>query len=371
LPSRWRLYQFWIQEAQKTVKLEFLRLERTYCNQKKLLSEHNAFADLDVLKTAKVIGMTTTGAAKYQSTLLSIKPRIVIVEEAAEVFEAHIVTCLTEACEHLILIGDHKQLRPNPAVYELTKFKIDVSLFERLVKNGYPYKKLNTQFRMRPEISKLLKLHFYRGLEDDISVENRPNVKGVTKNLRFITHNEREYSDIFEGSHRNEYEANYAIKLAKHFLFQGYSAQQITILSFYSDQCLALRRKGKEIIGEKNGLTIENVDNYQGEESDIIILSLVRSNNPENKIGFLNVPNRVCVALSRAKLGFYVIGNVNFIAEAESDNKKIHNIGPLWADIINSVAKDRLLSNEMFVTCQMHGTTQVSMRKDRYVEIRE
>ena len=44
-----------------------------------------------------------------------------IVEEAAEVFEAHIVTSLTKKTKHVILIGDHEQLKPNAAVYELDK----------------------------------------------------------------------------------------------------------------------------------------------------------------------------------------------------------------------------------------------------------
>jgi superfamily I DNA and/or RNA helicase len=49
------------------------------------------------------------------------------------------------------------------------------------------------------------------------------------------------------------------------------------------------------------------VDNFQGEENDIILLSLVRSNK-EARIGFLKIENRVCVALSRAKMGLYIIG---------------------------------------------------------------
>ena len=57
--------------------------------------------------------------------LRSIRPRIIIAEEAAEVFEAHLVTSLTEACQHFILIGDHKQLRPKAAVFELErKYKL-------------------------------------------------------------------------------------------------------------------------------------------------------------------------------------------------------------------------------------------------------
>lgn len=74
--------------------------------------------------------------------------KIVIVEEAAEIFEAHIVTSLSPKCEHLILIGDHVQLRPNPSVYRLAAhYKIDVSLFERLVKNDFPNVRLNIQVR--------------------------------------------------------------------------------------------------------------------------------------------------------------------------------------------------------------------------------
>lgn len=61
--------------------------------------------------------MTTTGAARLQVTLQALKCRIVIVEEAAEVLESHIITSLTSHCAQLILIGDHQQLRPSTADY--------------------------------------------------------------------------------------------------------------------------------------------------------------------------------------------------------------------------------------------------------------
>lgn len=54
--------------------------------------------------------MTTTGAAKYRSALQEVRPPLVIVEEAAEVLEAHTITTLSKACQHLILIGDHQQV---------------------------------------------------------------------------------------------------------------------------------------------------------------------------------------------------------------------------------------------------------------------
>lgn len=55
--------------------------------------------------------MTTTGAAKFRKTLQEVRPCLVIVEEAAEVLEAHTITTLSQACQHLILIGDHQQVR--------------------------------------------------------------------------------------------------------------------------------------------------------------------------------------------------------------------------------------------------------------------
>jgi superfamily I DNA and/or RNA helicase len=53
---------------------------------------------------------------------------------------------------------------------------------------------------------------------------------------------------------------------------------------------------------------VTSVDNYQGEENDVIILSLVRNNRGGN-VGFLSTDNRVCVALSRARNGLFIFGN--------------------------------------------------------------
>ena len=80
--------------------------------------------NLYILQSAKAVGMTTNGGARLHSNLKKLKPTIVIMEEAAEVLEAHIVASLTKSCQHLILIRDHQQLRPNPTVQEL-----DISLF--------------------------------------------------------------------------------------------------------------------------------------------------------------------------------------------------------------------------------------------------
>ena len=67
-------------------------------------------------------------------------------------------TSLSPEIEHLILIGDHEQLRPNLNVYELSyRYNLDISMFERLIKNDFQNVMLRNQRRMRPQISEVVK----------------------------------------------------------------------------------------------------------------------------------------------------------------------------------------------------------------------
>ena len=110
-------------------------------------------------------------AGRYKNVLRRIRPRVVVVEEAAEVLESHVVTTLSGQCQHLVLIGDHKQLRPSPNVYELAEqYRLKYSLFERLVMNDLDHETLQRQHRMRPQIADLLRL-IYPQLTDHDSVQ--------------------------------------------------------------------------------------------------------------------------------------------------------------------------------------------------------
>lgn len=97
----------------------------------------------------------------------------------------------------------------------------------------------------------------------------------------------------------NEFEADYLAGLAGYLLKQGYPASSITVLTTYTGQMFLLKSKFRSSESLKP-IQITCVDNFQGEENEIILLSLVRS-NAAGKMGFLSVSNRVCVALSRAK----------------------------------------------------------------------
>lgn len=306
--ERWGLYWKWVDEYIKLLTEKINKYEAEYRQLYREYEEINIIEDIKIMKRLSVIGMTTTGAARYQTLLQAIKCPIVIVEEAAEVLESHIVVALTKSCQHLILIGDHKQLRPTTAVYHLAKkYNLEISLFERMVSNGMHCQTLEVQHRMRPEIAKLIVPAVYPKLENHSSVHYYPPIQGLTTNMFFISHNKEEELVQDSSSRLNEHEARFLIKLARHLILQGYEPNEITILTTYSGQMFQLWKERREHSILKD-VRITVVDNFQGEENKIILLSLVRS-NADGNIGFLKTDNRVNVALSRAKEGMFIFFN--------------------------------------------------------------
>lgn len=302
--DRWNLYWQWINLLRK----DYLEKSKECCDKyKSLLKQYEELKYIQYIKYLKdtsVIGMTTTSAARLQTVLRELEIHIVIFEEAAEIPESHTIASLPNTCEHLIMIGDHKQLQPHNASYELSKSSdINVSLFERLINNGLPYCILNEQHRMRPEICALISPIIYENLLNDSSVKNFPNIKGLEKNLYFITHNYPEEIKLNTNSYSNIHEAKFLTNLCRYLILNKYNTNDITILTTYSSQVQTIQSEMKKIQAIKD-VKVSTVDNYQGQENRIILLSLVRSNKDAN-IGFLNKENRVCVALSRAKEGIY------------------------------------------------------------------
>ncbi|CDW82429.1 UNKNOWN [Stylonychia lemnae] len=299
--------------------------------------------------------MTTTGCAKFSDLLKDVQFSTVIVEEAAEVFEGHILGTLSQQTDQLILIGDHQQLRPSPAVYELEKkYNLSMSMFERLVKNEHQYCTLNNQRRMRPEISKMIKF-LYPNLQDDIRVQGYPDICGLNKNLFFFNHKQLEKQDDGLMSKLNVFEAEMIEKFVNYLLRQNYKHSQITVLTLYQAQSGYI----KKLFKQKNSpldpiqyVKVVTVDNYQGEENDIIILSLVRS-NLQNNIGYLKVNNRVNVALSRAKLGMYIFGNSECILKCIQ--KSVDSYEYLWGEVILYLKDQGYFGDSLMLCCNFHN----------------
>ncbi|XP_030831537.1 NFX1-type zinc finger-containing protein 1-like [Strongylocentrotus purpuratus] len=348
--DRWALYHIWLHNYLQQLKGKLAAYDLKFkqlCGQ---LDEAKDIEKYQILRQATIIGMTTTGAANHQQVLQRVRPKIVVVEEAAEVLEAHIITALNASCQQLILIGDHQQLRPKPNVYLLAKkYHLDVSLFERLINNEFPYSQLELQHRMRIELSGLMRRHFYDNLRDHETVKRYESVKAVQKDIFFLDHAEPENEMEDTQSHYNLHEAGLVVALCYYFMQQGYGPDKITILTAYTGQLLKIKHMMDR--SKFEGVKVTSIDNYQGEENDIILLSFVRSNN-HGRIGFLGISNRVCVSLSRAKKGLYCVGNFTLFAE-KSD---------LWKGIVKDLESMGSIGDSLTLQCTNHPEEKTAVK---------
>lgn len=330
------------------------RFERDYC----------------ILQEAKIIGMTTTGLSKYRGLVSSLKPRVILIEEAAEVLEAPVAVACLPSLQHLILVGDHQQLKGQCADYELCghPFYLDVSMFERLMINKMPYAMLQEQRRMVPEIRELVAPIYGNLLHDHPSVGDHPFVPGMgDKRSFFFDHTAHESNDSLL-SKVNDFEASMVVNLLAYLVMNKVPASSITVLTFYNGQRkLIMRKKAQNPNVAKPYVNIVTVDSYQGEENDIVILSLVRSNDHRG-IGFLAQDNRVCVALSRAKYGLYIFGNARCVSKHSefwyavtnvmSEKKEDPRIGPALPLYCTRHNQETLIESES-LSCLVISTEEM------------
>ncbi|XP_050350875.1 NFX1-type zinc finger-containing protein 1-like isoform X2 [Nymphalis io] len=350
--ERWRLYFDAVEGVKNDlmIKLNDLMRQHGACGAE--LRSVSAAADGAVCGAARLVALTTTLAARRRDLLQQLRAPIVIVEEAAEVMEAHIIASLTNKCQHLILIGDHKQLRPTAAHYILARnYNLDISLFERMIRNKLHARTLTVQRRMRPHFAELLVPTIYDRLDSHPSVLDYPKIRGMRDNLYFFNHEYLEESEGLEDSwsHKNTREAEWCVSLANYLRRMMYGSNEITILATYTGQATIIKEISKKYATLRD-VKITVVDNYQGEENKIVILSLVRSNK-DGSIGFLAAPNRVCVALSRAKEGFYIFGNMNVLQAAS----------PIWRSIRDKLKAQNAIGKEIVLQCDKHTDNTFNM----------
>ncbi|KAL7277033.1 hypothetical protein ACG7TL_008877 [Trametes sanguinea] len=340
-----------------------------------------------LLRQSDLIACTTTGefgAASLTSLLASVAPKVLLVEEAGQVLEAHILASLVPSVQHLICIGDPQQLRPTLATYSLSMdsargrelFMFDRSLMERLVNNGFQMSQLNVQRRMRPAISHFIRTILYPKLEDNAIVQEYPPVQGMQKDVLFFDHLNKEGGSDDSVSKYNMFEVQMIRDLVVYFLRQGrYSGPgDIAVLCAYLGQLQKVRaalrdlkiavavderdaeqlaRQGideeidfEEVLVSRH-VRLGTVDIFQGQEAKIVIVSLVRNSGQSDtqsaSIGFLKSSNRINVALSRAKHGLYIMGNAaNLRANAT------------WSTILDEMESRDQIASGFPIACPRH-----------------
>ncbi|KAF4949111.1 hypothetical protein FGADI_9115 [Fusarium gaditjirri] len=314
--------------------------------------------DVRVIKDEhiEIVGCTTTGLSKYRGMIAALKPHILMIEEAAETREANISSALYPSLDQVVLVGDHQQLVPSVDVRELgcEPYNMHVSLFERLVKLNLPYSMLRVQRRMVPAIREVVNA-FYPKLTDHCSVynpENRPPIPGMGgKSLWWFDHEGQEMQNANDFSFFNPEEANMIVGFVRYLVQNGVDTERITILTFYKGQVTLLTEKLRQdlFLGLKNPLkkwSVRTVDGFQGEENDVILLSLVRTVRP----GFTGNENRANVATSRARCGLYIFGNSQTLVREE--NSEACNT---WRKVVDVFERRQSIDDYLPVTCHNHG----------------
>jgi helicase required for RNAi-mediated heterochromatin assembly 1 len=202
---------------------------------------------------------------------------------------------------------------------------------------------------MRPEIANLLKKDIYPFLKDHESVHGRPSVLGVEKNLFFVDHNHPEEVCNLT-TRKNKHEAKFLVAFARYLVQNGHKTSEIVILATYTGQIQELEALAKNQ-PHLRGVKISTLDGFQGQEADIVLLSLVRSDG----IGFLAEANRICVALSRARNGFYIVGNMKLLSRSSE----------LWYNIQRCLKSQNSIGRALALRCQTHQTiTEVESPDD-------
>jgi hypothetical protein len=127
----------WEEEIKKPRREKLLEVMAEVNSITKELDELYDVSRQQYLANADIVACTTSGAARDFEMISKLNLPVLMIEEAGELLESHVLTALSPACEHLIMIGDHKQLRPKVEFYPLQKesgrgHDFNVSLFERL-----------------------------------------------------------------------------------------------------------------------------------------------------------------------------------------------------------------------------------------------
>ncbi|CAL3971107.1 unnamed protein product [Diplocarpon coronariae] len=378
---RGEVYRYFEKEIDAVIATSLRQLLQKYKRCVDDYSVTKSMCSINLIKGLgiKVIGCTTTGLSKYRGLLSALQPRTLLIEEAAETLEGKIIAGLFDSLEQLILVGDHQQLQASCTIRALEEapHSLSVSMFERLVNNSMPYVMLNKQRRMITDVRRLLCIEprpFYTSLHDHATVldrvHNRPPIPGMGGLDTYFFHHTWGESLSADRSRSNLMEAEMVVGFFNYLKLNGVDPGKITILTFYNGQRKLIIKTLKQHVGLRDVVYFKvfTVDSYQGEENDVILLSLVRSNNSMG-IGFLDNRNRLVVALSRARRGLYLFGNAVTLTGAEGDHNFLGR-DELWLPLALDMKKQGRfnLDGGMPITCSRHGVQTAIFNVDAWID---
>jgi superfamily I DNA and/or RNA helicase len=265
-----------------------------------------------LLDGAQVITCTLVGAAS--SVLEKRKFRTVVVDEAAQALEPATWIPILKASK-VVLTGDPFQLPPTVKSLEAKRRGLNITLIEKCLQRIPEVSLLNTQYRMNEVIMGFSNTIFYQN-----ELKAAPSVKdhrlSIPKNspLIFIDTAGCGFEEKTNPAYQSRFNPDEFRIICEH-LYQVKEAfieqelPSIAIISPYREQVLYMEEHIREdALLHDLPLTVKTIDGFQGQEKDLVYISLVRSNN-NSEIGFLSDYRRMNVALTRARKQLVVVGD--------------------------------------------------------------
>ena len=281
---------------------------------------------------ARVIACTLTGSAHH--LLQGRRFGTLFIDEAAQALEASCWIAIQKA-DRVVLAGDHRQLPPTIKSPAALSGGLDKTLMQTICENKPRCVSiLNVQYRMCDEIMQFPNREFYDGqLHSDPSVKYRGILDWDTaiewieseESLESLENLDRLEPPESSGellasdglSRINPAEAKQALQALRNYIERIgrdrilHERLDIGIISPYKGQVQLLRRMLRRDAWWKplrQLISVNTVDGFQGQERDIILISMVR-NNEQGQVGFLSDLRRMNVAITRARMKLIIIGH--------------------------------------------------------------
>lgn len=253
-----------------------------------------AYNEEKLYREAAVILGTPIGL--YDAKINYLTFHTLVMDEAGQCIEP-LAWCIFPLAQKYVLAGDHFQLPPTILSHLAAQLGLNQSILENSIASVENIFLLNTQYRMREAIAGFSSNYFYKGL-----LQTAGHLKNIGAHITFIDtagsgFNEEQGSNGM--SLQNEGELQLVQKL---LVAQNLNPLTTAFISPYAGQVAA----AKELLPKE--MRLSTIDSFQGQEKEVIILSLVRSNE-EGEIGFLKDYRRMNVAITRAKEKLFVVGD--------------------------------------------------------------
>ena len=267
---------------------------------------------------ARVIACTLAGSANR--ILDGQKYATLFIDEAAQALEAACWIAIRKATR-VVFAGDHCQLPPTVKSIAAIKGGLAKTLMERIVENKPEVVTLlRVQYRMHEDIMRFSSDYFYGGMVETAPQVKHRSILEYDNPMMWVDTAGLDCKEEFVGEtfgRINKAEANltletltlYLKKIGKERILE--ERIDVGVISPYRAQVQHLRRliaKSGDLKPFRHLISVNTVDGFQGQERDIIIISLVRANE-EGQIGFLKDLRRMNVAITRARMKLIILGD--------------------------------------------------------------